>query len=298
MRMTSGAHDLSAPAADSHLELRVITPHSGLEGFRSAIASLSTGFRSARELAWRFFIRDTRADHRQSLLGYVWLIVPVLANTLTWVFLKGQGIVGIDSGPIPYALFVLAGVILWGAFNGAVMAMLNVVNPARSFLAKVNFPHEALIYSAVLKATLDAVLAALLIIPAAMVMAPAFSPRMFLYPVALAGSLLAGSALGLMLLPVAALYTDISRAVQLVLRFGFFFTPVIFPLPQSGMARQIMLLNPATPIVATGRSWLTGSIEAMPGAFVAVVGVSALLILTGILFYKVSMPHIIERLGG
>ena len=285
----------TAPSAS--LSVRVITPHSGAGAFTDEIRSLVTGAGAAWRLAWRFFLRDTRAEHRQSLLGYVWLVVPVLANTLTWVFLTGQKVISIDAGPVPYALFVMSGAILWAAFNGGVMGLLGVINSARSYLSKVSFPHEALVYSALIKAMLDAALASLLMIPALFIFHAHWQPQMLLFPVALATAILLGGAIGLIVLPVSALYGDVSRAIQLVLRFGFFLAPVIFPLPVSGIARRIMLVNPATPVIATGRAWITGSLEAMPGEFLAVLAGSAVVFLAALVFYKVAMPHLIERLG-
>jgi lipopolysaccharide transport system permease protein len=118
-----------------------------------------------------------------------------------------------------------------------------------------------------------------------------------LFPVALGASLALGLALGLVLVPLAALYSDVSRAVQLALRFGFFVTPVIFPLPASGLARSLMSLNPLTAIIVSGRSWLAGSGEVMPGAFVAVFACALALAAIGLLFFKVALPHLIERLS-
>lgn len=293
----AGMSSDARPSSGAPLPVRVITSHSGLDAFRSAIKSLVTGFRPARELAWRFFLRDTRADHRQSILGYVWLIFPALANTLTWVFLNDQKIITIDSGPVAYPVFVLTGTILWTAFNASLMSMLGVVSGARSFLAKVNFPHEALVYSALLKSLVDASIAAMILVPALVIFRVPLHPSMLLFPLALLGSLALGCALGLVALPVAALYSDVGRVIQLVLRFGFFLTPVIFVLPASGVARQLMLLNPVTPLIVSGRSWLTGSAEAMPMAFVVVSVVSLLLAAGGLVFYKAVLPRLVERLN-
>jgi lipopolysaccharide transport system permease protein len=146
--------------------VRVITPHSGLDAFRSASKSLVTDFSQARELAWRFFLRDTRAEHRQSILGYFWLVFPALANTLTWVFLNKQNVIHIDTGGAPYPLFVLSGTLLWGAFNSSVMVMIGIIGTARGVLARVNFPREAVVYAGVLRSSVDSLLAALLLIPA------------------------------------------------------------------------------------------------------------------------------------
>lgn len=276
---------------------RVITPHSGLDAFRTAIASLTGNFPQARSLAWRFFLRDTRADYRQSLLGYFWLVVPALANALIWVFLNSQKVIRIDSGDVPYPVFVMTGTILWTAFNASLMAMLGVVNGARSFLGKVNFPHESLVYAAFLKALVDAFIASLVLVPTLLIFRIPAQPSMLLFPVALFASLLLGTTLGLLAVPIAALYSDIGRGVQLILRFGLFLTPVIFPLPAAGLARKLMLLNPATPIVVTGRAWLAGSGEAMPTAFLIVVLSSLFLLSLSLVFYKVTLPHLIERLS-
>lgn len=275
----------------------MITPHSGLDAFRNAVYSLTSGSKQARRLAWRFFLRDTRADHRQSLLGYVWLVFPPLANALTWVFLNNQRVIHIDSGSVAYPLFVLSGVILWTAFNGALMSMLNIVGAARGFISKVNFPHESLVYSAFLKSSLDATLSSLVLLPAFLLFKPPFDASMPLFLGALFSCLLLGWTLGLIMVPIATLYSDVGRAIQVVLRFGFFLAPVIFKLPETGFARKLMLLNPATPLVVTGRDWLTGSSEAMPVAFTIVLFSCVPLLAIGLLFYKVALPHLIERLS-
>lgn len=281
----------------SLLPIRVITPHAGLDAFKIAARSLFTGFAQARRLAWRFFLRDTSAEHRQSLLGYVWLLFPPLANTLIWVFLTGQNVIAIDTGSVAYPVFVLTGTILWAAFNGSLVSMLGIVGGARGLLAKVNFPHEALVYAVFLKVFMDAAIACVLLVPALLLYRVPIQPSMLLFVVALLASISAGSALGLIALPLAALYTDVGRVVQLVLRFGFFLTPVVFPLPAAGFGRQVMLLNPATPIIVSGRAWLTGAGNEMPGAFMAVAAGSLVLIAIGLTFYKVALPHLIERLS-
>jgi lipopolysaccharide transport system permease protein len=83
-----------------------------------------------------------------------------------------------------------------------------------------------------------------------------------------------------------------------VLRFGFFVTPVIFALPAAGTARFLMMLNPVTPVVVSGRAWVTGSGEALPSLLALVTLGSLLLGGLGLLTYKVALPYVVERLGG
>lgn len=297
--MTTSAASTSAHSNPTGKELpvRVIVPHSGLAGIRFAILSIFTEFSKARELAWRFFLRDTRAAHRQSLLGYFWLILPPLANTLVWVFLNKSDVIRIDSGAVPYPLFVLAGTILWGAFNGGLMATMGVVNEARGVLSKVNFPHESLIYTAFLKSSLDTLIPALLLFPALLIYGVGFHASSLGFLVALIAALALGLTLGLILIPIATLYSDVSRAMQLALRFGFFVTPVIFPLPAEGLSRTLFTLNPVTSIIVTGRTWLVGSGESMMPTFLIVCAVMIVCAAFGMVLFKVALPHLIERLS-
>lgn len=281
----------------SPLPVRVITPHSGLDGFRVAIASLTGGFGQARALAWRFFLKDTRADHRQSALGYVWLLIPPLINALTWIFLNNQRIITIHTGGVPYPVFVLTGTILWNAFNTSIVGTLGVISGARAFIGKVNFPQESLLYAAFLKSVVDAAIAAVILLPVIVIFHLEWRAAMLLFPLALLACILLGAALGLFALPVAALYSDVSRGIHLLLRFGFFLTPVIFPLPSRGASRQFMLANPVTAVIVTGRGWLTGSGEALPGAFALVLAISLFFCSVGLVFYKVILPHLVERMS-
>lgn len=279
------------------LPVRVIVPHSGLASFRFAMSSLWVGLPTAMRLALRFFLRDTKAAYRQSLLGYFWILLPPVANTLVWVMLNRSGVVSIDPGGVPYPIFVLAGTVLWAAFNGAIVATLGVVGEARGVLSKVNFPHESLVYNAFLKALVDAAIPASLIVAALFLFPVELGFHALLFPVALLGLLLLGMAIGVILIPLATLYTDVGRGVQLALRFGFFVTPVIFPLPAADPARTLMSLNPATPLIVSGRSWLVGTGDTMPVAFFGIILGSLLVIAIGLLLFKVAMPHLIERLS-
>lgn len=274
-----------------------MVPHGGLDGFREALGSLWTAFPQARALAWRLFLRDTRAAHRQSLLGYLWILLPPLVNTLVWVLLNRSEVVKIESGAVPYPVFVLVGTVLWAAFNGAIMAILGVVSDARGMLAKVNFPHEALVYAALLKALVEALVPALLLVPALWFYKVPVQSGLWLFPVTLLAALVVGLACGLILVPIASLYSDVGRAVQLALRFGFFVTPVIFPLPAAGIARSLILLNPLTAIIVSGRAWLAGSGEIMPTALVAILLGALMIASIGLLVFKVALPHLIERLS-
>ena len=279
------------------LPVRVITPHQGLEAFSHALRSLVADFPQSRALAWRMLLRDTRAQHRQSLLGHAWLFLPPIATVLTWVFLNTTSLVDIDTGGVPYPLFVMTGTVLWTAFNAAVMAMQEIMGSARSMLSKVNFPHEALIMTAFGKALLNSVTPALLLVPALLIYGVMSGPSVLLFPLGFFAVMLLGCAIGLMFVPIGALYGDVGRAIQLGLRFGFFVSPVIYALPAEGAARTLLLWNPVTAPLVSGRAWLIGGESALPTATAIVCVLSIALLVLSTLMFKVVMPHLIERLN-
>ena len=282
----------------SQLPEKVITPHDGMDAFRDAFSSLLANRRMTRELAWRMFIRDTRAMFRGSFLGWFWIIVPTLANSLVWIFLSGSNVVSIETGTVPYPLFVFVGNLLWTAFNGCLVGGLGVLGEAQGALSKVSFPHEALLLVVFWKSLLNVGVTLLALPPFLLLYPLTWSPTVLLFPVGLALTMLCGLSLGLILVPVAALFQDLSRAVHLGMRFVFFLTPVIFPLPASGLARTLMLWNPATSLIVTSRTWLLGGEIADLPAMAMVSVASLLLLLLGVLAMKVALPHIIERSGG
>lgn len=279
------------------LPVRVITPHNGLEAFTDAIQSLVRDFPQSRGLAWRILLRDTRAQYRQSLIGYVWLFLPPLATVLVWVLLNKSSVVNIDAGNVPYPLFVITGTVLWTAFNASVMAMQEIMGSARSMLSKVNFPHEALIMTAFGKALLNSAIPALLVIPALLIYDVSPGTTALMFPLGLLCLVLLGSAVGLLFVPLGALFGDVGRVIQLALRFGFFVTPVIYALPEDGLTRTLLLWNPVTAPLVSSRSWLIGGESVLAAESTVVFAISLALLILATVMFKVVMPHLIERLN-
>lgn len=55
------------------------------------LAAMVRDLLASRELAWRLTVRDISARYRQSILGYVWAILPPIVSTFTFVLLNRSG---------------------------------------------------------------------------------------------------------------------------------------------------------------------------------------------------------------
>jgi lipopolysaccharide transport system permease protein len=277
---------------------RIITPHDGLDAFRYNLTSLYRDWSVTKNLAWRMFLRDTQAMFRMSFLGYFWLIAPALANTFVWVFLSTSEVVKIDSGSVPYPLFVFVGTWIWTAFNSSLLSGLGLVEEAKSTLAKVNFPVESMLLASFGKNLLTVVITGLGLIPFLFLYPITFDWKMLLFPFEMIIVMLFGTAIGLFFVPIAALFTDLSRAIHLALRFAFFLTPVVYPIPATGTTRLLMLANPISSMIVTPRWSLLGGEEPALALFLVYTVVGFIFLVVSLLSVKVALPHILERLSG
>jgi lipopolysaccharide transport system permease protein len=278
-------------------QVTIYTPESSLCNPLKMLRSMFTDVMSSRELAWRLAVRDIRAQYRQALLGILWAFILPLANTVVWLFLSSTGIVRVADTSLPYPVYVFTGTMLWAIFMDALYAPLQQVYAAKSMLTKLNFPREALILSGIYQTLFNASIKILILVIALFVMGIRPGWGFLLFPAGVLSLVVSGTALGLLITPVGVLYTDVGKALPLLLQFLMYVTPVVFPMPKVGWAATLFSVNPLTPVILTARVWLTGGSPEQVGAFI-LVNVAALFILLGVwIVYRLAMPILIERMS-
>ncbi len=282
---------------DLSLKKTIYTPDSSLASPGKMLREMFTDLVAARELAWRLAVRDIQAQYRQAFLGILWAFILPLANTFAWIFLNSSGVVKIADTALPYPVYVFTGTMLWAIFMDALNAPLQQANAAKAMLAKLNFPREALIVSGIYQTLFNASIKIVLLFGALLFMGikPGFS--LLLFPLGIVSLILVGTALGLLITPVGMLYTDIGRALPLLMQFLMYVTPVVFPMPEEGLASVLFSFNPLTPIILTTRDWLTGVLPEYLGYFVVVNIVAVVLLLVVWVVCRLAMPILIERMS-
>ncbi len=251
----------------------------------------------SRELAWRLFLRNISSRYRQTILGYAWAVVTPIATTSVFVFLQKAGYFTVGETQVPYAVFLLTGLILWQVFADAVHAPLRMVQQSFSILTKVNFPREALIIAGVGEVLftflirLGLILVALFWFDVRIPWTAVWFPFGALLLVGL------GVALGLLITPVAALYHDVGQALPFALYLWMFLTPVIYPAPATPPGSTLVRLNPVSPILDTTRAWLLSGAPRDLSAFFIISVVTLCTLLAGWLLYRLALPILIERVS-
>jgi lipopolysaccharide transport system permease protein len=180
---------------------------------------------------------------------------------------------------------------------------MAVVQPSQSFglskdvFMKLNVPVEAFILSGFGHVIFNLAIQTACLLPVCLYFKLSFSFGSLLFPVGLLCALVTGMAFGLAIVPLASLYSDWSRGIHLLLGFGMLLAPVAYPLPETGLARIAMDLNPLTPAIIATRDFLTvgNSPYMFPMILIALASVFAMVV--GFLAIRIAMPRVVERMG-
>jgi homopolymeric O-antigen transport system permease protein len=275
----------------------VYTPDSLLANPVKMLREMLRDLAASRELAWRLTVRDLSAQYRQTFLGFLWAIILPLANTLVWIFLSRSGVVNVSDTTLPYPIYVFTGTMLWAILMDAVNAPLQMVTASKSMLAKINFPREALVVAGIYQTLVNALIkvALLLIALTAMGIHPGWGVLML--PIGIFSLILVGTVIGLMLTPIGLLYTDVGKAIPLLMQFLMYLTPVVFAMPKTGLPAKVFQLNPLSPLILTARDWLTGLAPEHLSYFISVNVAATLLLFMFWIVFRLAMPILIERMG-
>ena len=279
------------------LAVTVYVPQSPLRQPGKLLRSMFNDLQASRELAWRLFVRDTSAQYRQSFLGYLWAFLPPLATAAIFTFLNSQQILNVGATAIPYPAFVVIGTLLWQTFVDALNSPLKAVSGARAMLSKINFPHEALFLGGATDVLFNTLVRSTLLVPVFLYYDLHVGPSALLLPAGVLALLVLGVSIGMWLVPLGSLYTDVGRGVTLIAALWMLLTPVVYPPPRSGLGAFLAKWNPVSPVVLTARQWLTGEPVTDLRAFLAVTAAAVVLLFLGWVVVRVSLRHVIERIG-
>lgn len=253
---------------------------------------------ASRELAWRLFVRDISARYRQSMLGYVWAFLPPIVSTFTFVLLSRTGILKTGEMAIPYPAYVMIGTLLWQVFADAINSPIKTVTAAKTILAKINFPREAILLSGVLEVLFNFMIRLVLLVAVFVyfgIVPPGSAPLAIFGVFAI---LCLGFMIGVLLTPIGILYTDVGQALTMLLSFWMLITPVVYAPPSTGVLALLTALNPVSPLIITSREWLAIGTASHLLHALSVFAVTLILLFAGWVLYRLAMPMLIERMGG
>jgi lipopolysaccharide transport system permease protein len=279
------------------LPVVIYSPESPLARPIRFIREIASDLWRSRQLTWILFLRDTKANHRQSVLGFLWMFIPILSTTLVWTFLSSARVIRVAETPVPYAIHVMVGSLIWNLFVNSLNQPLASFNAGQAVFMKLKVPPEAFIFSGLMAIFADLIVRLLILIPVLFWFRVAPPSTVWLFPLGLLATCVFGAAIGMIMIPLGSLYGDIPRIFGTAVALGMYVTPIIFPVPETGLASTLVRLNPMTSMVMVTRDWLTlGHSEYLP-VFLVLTGISIIVLLLSIIVLRIALPHLVERMG-
>jgi lipopolysaccharide transport system permease protein len=163
-------------------------------------------------------------------------------------------------------------------------------------LSKLNFSHEAIVLAALGEVCFNSSIRLLFIALIFLIFGVHIPATFILAPVGIAALITFGAMLGLFLVPVGMIFSDVNRAINILTTLWFFVTPVVYTLPDRPPFDLIVALNPVGPLIAASRDLMTVGVTSSLTGTVWVIAAMPILLVAAWVFYRLSIPHFIERL--
>lgn len=278
------------------LETRIYQKENKTQILKLLKESLADIYKS-RYLARQLAVRDIKAQYRQSYLGILWAFILPLTTALVWIFLNHTGTIKLSDTGIPYPVYAFSGTLLWAILTDAINTPILSTNSAKSILSKINFPKEALIISGVYKLLFSSGIKLILLFLFLFIYKVGLHWSLLLFPFAILGIIMFGITIGLFLTPIGILYKDVAKIITIGLSFIMYATPVVYAIPKSGIMKTIMEYNPLTPLITTARDLTVGLPPTYLTYFLIIILICFFMFFLALIFYRISIPIIVERMS-
>lgn len=240
-----------------------------------------------RELFYFFTWRDIKVKYKQTYLGILWALLQPLGMMLIFTFLFSKTW-KIDTTPVHYPIFVLAGLILWNLFSASVSHAGESMIRNANIISKIYFPRLVIPCSSILVALFDFMMGLLIFIVFCIIYKQPVSWSAILYaPAAVLLTLMAAFGTGTFLAALNVKYRDFRYTIPFLLQFLFFASQVIYPLHlvQQSWLKYILAINPVNTAIELFRHPFSGSPVDMT---IIGIGVASTMIisLTGLYYFR------------
>ncbi|MFN3866111.1 MAG: ABC transporter permease [Demequina sp.] len=240
----------------------------------------------AREVLWRFGMRDVVLRYRQTVVGVAWVIIQPLMAAGVFTIIFGN-VADLPSGGLPYFLFTFAGMLGWNLFGGVVDRASPSLVANQSLVAKVFFPRLLIPISSAFSVLLDFVVALGLMV--VLLFAFGVNPgwAALALPLWMLCGVLLGLGIGLAASTLLVRYRDVGYVMPWLMQLLFFATPVAYSLDAvPSDLTWLFTMNPLSWLMESYR-WSLLGMDAPPLWQMLGTGAAALVVFfAGLLVYQ------------
>ncbi len=278
--MTVVERDRAVSEQSGDVELREVRGPSALGG----------GWKRFRDLVLLMSVNEFKRSYFGTALGYLWsiarplLLFAVLLEVFTHVFRLGSQVEH-------YPVLLLFNIILFSFFQGSTGTSVSSIVAQEGIVRKTQFPRLAIPVAVVLTTLYD--LALNLIVVFAFILGFGISPMWtwLLLPVIVVSLFGFSLAVSMILSSLYPRFRDLGIIWAVVATALFYATPVLYPLEKvSGHLRDVIALNPITPILGFARKWIIDPNAPTPGS--AAAGGPTRLLIAGLIYVVICVAAV------
>jgi lipopolysaccharide transport system permease protein len=226
-----------------------------------------------RELFYFFTLRDVKVKYKQTFLGVLWVVLQPLMMIAVFTFVFRRAL-QISSVEMDYTLFAFSGLLLWNLFASSVNNAGSSMLTNAPIIKKIYFPRLIIPFSGILVSLVDfSVSLVVFVIFLLFKSTPVdFIDLLWCWPSAVLLAVVGTLGLGAWLSALSVKYRDFRFIVPFIIQFGFFVTPVAYPVTVlNPWMKFVVALNPVYGAIQLFRIPLSSS---SPDA--SLIGVSIL----------------------
>lgn len=265
-------------------------------GVASILREMINDVKSNRQLLWQLFMRDLKAKYKQSLLGWLWIILSPVVAVGTFFILNKSGIVRVGNINAPYILYGLIGITFWQVFASGLGSTTGSITSAGSLIQKIRFPNEIIVFSSIAQSLpsflIRMVIILLLFLPYHMVPSIYF----LLFPLFLLPILFLTLGLGFITSLFNAIIRDVASLVSSVVSLLLFLTPIMYVLPPTGLLGKVNTYNPIFFLVVVPRELILFGKTKFTSQFMWSIVLSISVFFFGWFVFHITQKKFVERL--
>ncbi len=231
-----------------------------------------------RELIWNMVKTNLKLRYRSSALGFVWSLLEPLAISIVLIFVFSH----VLSMRIPnYPTYLITGIMTWRFFTLTSGTMRSIISNAR-LVKKIYFPRHVLVFSSCLFSLVVTVFEFIVLFGIVLAFGTSMSIYVLMLPVLLFTLFLFILGTSLALSAIYVYYRDLEHIWSVVLRAGFYASPIIFRgelLPPEYM--WIFHINPMSHFIIAIREVLLYSHFPAQGTIIGMTGFTIAALLLG-----------------
>ncbi len=220
-----------------------------------------------RDLLVLLVRRDLLAVYKQTILGPAWQVVQPLLTSLTFAVIFGF-LARMSEAGIPPLLFYMSGVVPWLFFANVTNRTAQTLVFNAQLMTKVYYPRlispiaTTLSSSVSFLVQLGAFALFALYYHLSGLHAWTLGKELAMLPVLVLVLMSIGFGAGLIVASITTKFRDFGLLLGFGIQLLMYLSPVIFPLsrvPEGGVLRRFLELNPMTPVIEGFRAVLVGS---------------------------------------